>query len=280
MVIANNPCKREMAMSGFVSGSRFGIKVGLRVAIFVGLTVGFPFIVYGLILATNARSVGGASGALAAVAGIYLKPIIIVAFLTSLIAPCWRRMRSLGLSAFWGLLVPFLFLMDGTYLLVASAHWGTAFALGILAVSAPLFAMTALAMLVAMAFASRPSDDIASNELFRGIGWVCAVLAVLLVAIALSTSDMVSWFKLMIAVRSPGGQFSPSLLPTKAAYYAQLLKPLVCTAFCAAMMAITVLSRRQGSGNISGGNQPGGDPVKRSPPSAPINTAGAAFGKR
>jgi hypothetical protein len=102
-------------MDRFMSGSQFGAKAGLRVGIFLALTLGFPFIVYGLVLATNARSVGGAAGALAVVAGIYLKPIIILGFLISLFSPCWRRMRSFGLPGLVGLLVPFLVLMDAMY---------------------------------------------------------------------------------------------------------------------------------------------------------------------
>jgi hypothetical protein len=270
-----------MAMNGSVSGSQFGMKVGLRVAIFAGLTIGFPFIVYGLILATNARSVGGASGALAAVAGVYLKPIIILAFLVSLVAPCWQRMRSVGLRGFWGLLVPFLFLMDGTYLLVVGAHWGTAFSLGILTVSAPLFAMTALAMLVAMAFASPPFDDIASSDLFRRVGWVCAILAILLVVMALLTSGFVYWLILLIAFDSRRGHVGPLLWLTKAGSYVHLLKPIVCASFCAAMAAMTILSRRQGSGDISGGSEPrGGGPIPQSPSPAPINAGVVVFGKR
>src|SRR3954471_16610560 len=162
-----------MAMRGFLSGSEFGAKVGWRVAIFIGLTLGFPFIMYGLIIVTNARSVGGASGALAVVAGLYLKPVILLVFLISLIGPCWRRMRSLGLAAAWGLFVPFLILMDGMYLTVLGAHWGVAFTLGIWTVNAPLFALTALAMLIAMSLASPPSDDSPSGD-FGSLGWICA----------------------------------------------------------------------------------------------------------
>ena len=96
-------------MGGYLTGSQFGVKVGWRVGIFLALTIGFPFIVYGLIVATGARGVGGASGALAVVAGVFLKPIIILGFVISLLSPCWQRMRSLGFPGFVGLLAPFLF---------------------------------------------------------------------------------------------------------------------------------------------------------------------------
>lgn len=267
-------------MDRFISGSQFGVKVGLRVAIFVALTVGFPFIVYGLIMATNARSVGGASGALAAVAGIFLKPVIVLGFLVSLIGPCWRRMRSLGLPASWALLVPFLFLMDGTYLLVAGTHWGTGFALGIWMVSAPLFAMTGLAILIAMVFASPPSDHVASSPLFRRLEWVCVGLAVMLIVVALLTSGRLYWLQLTMTFSAPADYISRSSMSMKAAYYAHMLKPFICAAFGAAMALMALLSRREVGGNTSGGSERGRGSVSLSPPSTRRNAGGAVFGKR
>jgi len=258
-------------MGGFVSGAQFGTKVGLRVAIFTGLTVGFPFIVYGLVLATNARAIGGASGALAVVAGIFLKPLIILGFLLSLIGPCWSRMRSLGLPAIWGLLVPFFFLMDGMFLLVAGAHWGVGFSLGILYVNAPLFAMTALAMLIALGFASPPSHDIGSGEALRRLGWICAILAILLIVIALMTSGARWWVMATITLKSQGGQ--PLLLPFRLGHWAAVLKPVVCIAFCAFIAAMALISRRQGSGD-----RPGGSATSQAP--APPVASGVAFGRR
>src|SRR3954467_14751673 len=105
-------------MGGYMTGSQFGVKVGWRLGIFLALTIGFPFIVYGLIVATGARGVGGAAGAVAVAAGIYLKPVIILGFVISLLPPCWKRMRSLGFPGFIGLLVPLLVLLDWPYLMI------------------------------------------------------------------------------------------------------------------------------------------------------------------
>jgi hypothetical protein len=264
-------------MSGFVSGSQFGVKAGIRVAIFAGLTLGFPFIVYGLIVATGARSVGGASGALAAIAGVYLKPIFLLVFLISLIGPCWRRMRSLDLPAFWGLLVPFLFLMDALYLVVIGTHWGTAFSLGIMKLNLPVFALVALAMMVAMALAMPPSDDVTSSTVFRRLTMVSVILAILLIVVALMTGGLVYWLMLAAAF-NPKGIYSVVLWLTKVGYYPQLLKPFACTAFCMAIACMTILSRRSRSENTSGGS--GGVPFTRSPPPAPMQAGGVAFGKR
>lgn len=263
-------------MARHISGSQFGVKAGIRTGIFLALTAGFPFIVYGLIVVTGAQRVGGASGALAAVAGVYLKPIIILVFLISLIGICWRRMRSLGLPGLCGLLVPFLFLMDALYLLVVGVHWGTAFSLGIMQVSPPVFAMIALATMIAMGLARPPSEDLAAGPLFRGLLWCCAALAVLLVIVALMTSNTVSWIKFLTAVF--GGRFSPaSLAPSKAAVLAYQFKPFVCIAYCAVVAVITFLSRKASSGRTGGDGETSPHPGMLVPPAAP---AGAAFGRR
>lgn len=263
-------------MDRFMSGSQFAVKAALRVGIFLALTIGFPFIVYGLILATNARSVGGAAGAVAVVAGVYLKPLIILGFAISLLAPCWRRMRSLGLPGVVGLLAPLLFLMDWPYLLIVGAHWGVAFSLGIWKVNLPLFAMTALAMLVAMSVALAPPGDGANGERFGVFGPIFGLLTILLAAVALLSAGTSLWYMSRIWFMPPNGPFTP--LPFSALIkWAFLSKPYVCAGFCAAMAAMTYLSRKEGGGDVSGDN--GAGSVTRSAPSAP-SASRVAFGKR
>ena len=263
-------------MDRFMSGSQFAVKAGWRVGIFLALTIGFPFIVYGLILATNARSVGGAAGAVAVVAGVYLKPLIILGFLISLLAPCWRRMRSLGLPGIVGLVVPLLFLMDWPYLLIVGAHWGVAFSLGIWQVKLPLFALTGLAILLAMSVALAPPDDGANGRRFGVFGPIFGLLTILLVAVALLSAGTSLWFMVRIWFMPPNGPFTP--LPFSALiHWAFLSKPYVCAGFCAAMAAMTYLSRRNGSGDFPGDT--GAGSMTRSAPSAP-DASGVAFGRR
>ncbi len=133
-------------MVGFLTGSQFGWKVAWRVGIFLALTLGFPFIIYGIVLATGAQRVGGASGAMAVVVGIFLKPVIILAFLIAMISPSWKRMRSLGIFPLWGLMIPLLLAMDYTYFFAVGNFWGASFSMGILAVQMPIYAMTALVL--------------------------------------------------------------------------------------------------------------------------------------
>jgi len=263
-------------MGGYMSGSQFGVKAGWRVGIFLALTIGFPFIVYGLIVATGARGVGGASGALAVVAGVYLKPLIILGFVISLLAPCWQRMRSLGSPGFVGLLVPFLFLLDWPFLMIAGAHWGVGFSLGILRVNLPWFAMTALAMLVAMSVASPPDDNSPSQRVAMRI---CGILAILLAIISFLTAGTSLLYVARIWFVAPGGP-APVLLPAKLGYWAFVLKPFVCAAFCAAMAAMAYLSRNESSGHSPHGSEAGGNPVMRPPPAGSPGSSRAVFGRR
>lgn len=263
-------------MGGHMSGSQFGVKAGWRVGIFLALTIGFPFIVYGLIVATGARGVGGASGALAVVAGIYLKPVIILGFVISLLSPCWQRMRSLGFSGFAGLLVPLLFLLDWPFLMIAGAHWGVGFSLGILRVNLPWFAMTALAMLVAMSMASPPDDSSPSQRVAMRI---CGILAILLAVISLLTAGTSLLYVARIWFVAPGGP-APVLLPAKFGYWAFVLKPFVCAAFCAAMAAMVYLSRNESSGQSSHGSEAGGTPMMARPPAGSPGSSRAEFGRR
>lgn len=264
-------------MGGFMSGSQFGVKAGWRVGIFLALTIGFPFIVYGLVVATGARGVGGAAGAVAVVAGVFLKPVIILGFVISLLSPCWQRMRSLGFPGFVGLLAPFLFLLDWPYFLVAGAHWGVGFSLGILKFNAPLFAITALAMLIAMAVASPPDDSSPSQRMAGRIG---GTLAIVLFVIALLTGGAMLWVMGSIWFMSPGGKPAPFILPAKLGYWAMVIKPFVCAGFCMAMAAMVYLSRKESSGHSPGGDKPGDGPVTPSPQPTSPNAGAVAFGRR
>jgi hypothetical protein len=260
-------------MGGFMTGSQFGVKAGWRVGIFLALTIGFPFIVYGLVVATGARGVGGAAGALAVVAGVFLKPVILLGFVISLVSPCWQRMRSLGFPGFFGLLAPLLFLLDWPYLVVVGAHWGVGFSLGILKLNAPLFAITALAMLIAMALASPPDDRLPSQRMVLRI---CGVLAIALFVIALLTGGASLWVMANLWFMSPAGKPAGIFFPATLGYLAMVIKPFVCVAFCMAMAAMVYLSRKESSGDSPGGSEAGGSPLR----SSPSSSGGVVFGRR
>ena len=183
-------------------------------------------------------------------------------------------MRSLGFPGFFGLLAPLLFLLDWPYLLVAGAHWGVGFSLGILQLNAPLFAITALAMLIAMALASPPDDDLPSQRI---VVRICGLLAIALFAIALLTGGASLWVMANLRFMSLGGKSAPIFFPATLGYLAMAIKPFVCVAFCMAMAAMVYLSRKESSGDSPGGSESGGGQL-RSPPSA--SSGRAVFGQR
>lgn len=268
-------------MSGFLSGSQFGRKLAIRVGILLALTLGFPFIVYGLVVATGANQVSGAGGALAVVAGIYLIPVIIVVFLLSLILPCWRRMRSLGLPAYWGLIVPILFSADATYFTAVGAHWGVSFSLGIWRVNAPLFAILALFIGIAMAYAVPPSNDEPPGlGRFGRAGAVTGWLAIAALVIALCLWVMSAWiFSIIWSMSSlPKGMppFSPFYRAvSKVAGWLFMMKPFVCLALSIMVVWLTALSRRSGGD----GEMPGSSGRAAAPLATPASP-NAVFGRR
>lgn len=270
-------------MSGFVSGSNFGRQSAIRIGAFLALTLGFPFIVYGLILVTGAY--GPASGALAVVAGMYLRPIIVAAFLISMIGPCWRRMRSLALPAWWGLLVPLLFAADAMYLTLAGAHWGVAFSLGAIYLSAPVYAFTALVLVAAMWLGLRPSaDEPQGLARFGFAGTLVCVLAIAAIAIAVGSWVLRSWMGsiVMSVALLPKGAVrempSHYFLLAQISRWLALFKPIVCLSLSGLFIWFTIVSRRSADSDNGDGHPRDGfnAPVSPQLPGTPRTV----FGKR
>lgn len=260
-----------------LSGPDFAVKAGIRFGVFAALTLGFPFIVHGLLLVANTRSVAGASGALAVLAGLFLKPVIVLGFLLALIGPCWWRMRSLGMPGYVGLLPPLLMLMDAPFLVLAGAHWGMGFSLGIMRVSAPILALTGFAMLVAMSVAREPSvPDSEDNGTARSgaIGAVAIVLVVALIVIALFSVTREGWMTYLMWVSPAATNIHARLKPLlRIEYYLFIAKPYVCIAFNAAMVWLVWQSRRGGADGV-----PPSQPVRS--PSPPLSPNRTVFGLR
>jgi hypothetical protein len=82
------------ALERWISGGQYAQRLGMRLGAFVVITLAFPFFVYGMIKVTGAGGVGGASGALALVLGIYLKPIIYLGFAYSTLRLSLNRTRT------------------------------------------------------------------------------------------------------------------------------------------------------------------------------------------
>lgn len=239
-------------MARHVTGSEFGWKMAWRVGIFLGLTLAFPFIVYGLVVASGANKIGGAGGALAAVIGIYLKPLIIVVFLLAIIAPCWKRMRSLGIFPMWGLIVPLLVAMDFSFLFAAGNFWGANFSVGILKAQLPLHALTALALMVAMAIALPPMDTDRNGVARYGIlGHLLGIVAIVLALLTLAVMAYnIWWYWSMMTNRVT------MIVPTQKMLWPYLAMALRakfygCIALGSLALIVALMSRRNGDGAAS-----------------------------
>ncbi|HEX7883695.1 MAG TPA: hypothetical protein VF499_13270, partial [Afipia sp.] len=155
---------------------------------------------------------------------------------------------------------------------------------GILRVNAPLFAISALFIGIAMAYAMSPSNDEPSGlGRFGNAGVVTAWLAIALLVFSLCLWGMGVWSFLIIwsMPSLPKGvpPFSPLYLAvSKVAGWFHMVKPFVCLAFSGMVVWLTVVSRRSGDdGEIS--NLPGkatGPSAVLASPNAPRTT----FGRR
>ena len=140
-------------------GGEFGWSVGWRLGLFALLTLGFPFIVYGVAAATHCSSSPGACGAIALVTSFYLRPVIVLGFLALMIGPLMARMRALGLPGFVGLIAIWLLLLDVRYLMVLGAHWSFAFSIGAIYMELPAYLILALTLIAAMAVVREPQSE-------------------------------------------------------------------------------------------------------------------------
>lgn len=262
-----------------VSGPQFGWKIALRIGLFAALTLGFPFIVYGIVLASKAKSVLGAGGAVAVVAAVYLKPVIIGVFILSLLVPCWRRMRTLGLPPYWAWVIPALFAFDWNYFFVVGSHWGAAFSLGILRVEPPYFGLTGVFLLLAMAFAAAPDDGEG-----RRFG-VVAVLAAVLASAVIALASMMAWkngYTLSLIVAKNTARNAPVIRSSmQTVAMLQAAKPYLCLALCVVAGWMVLLSRQWHDPGLGARIQPTGP----APAQSLAGTAGAqntstSFGRR
>ncbi|QCK84772.1 hypothetical protein E8L99_02735 [Phreatobacter aquaticus] len=140
-------------MLGFtraITRRRYALGLAGRIGLFVAVTAGFPFLVMFLIQISGARNVSGASGALAVVLGIYLKPLIYLLFALSMMRIAARRAASVGRTSFIGLGITVVMLGDIGFATVFGSHWGVAFSLGVLSLQAPWLLLAAIIAVVTL----------------------------------------------------------------------------------------------------------------------------------
>jgi hypothetical protein len=130
-----------------------------RNAALLALTLGWPFM---LMTLTRSRACAVDScGAVALVFSMYLKPLIYLGFVVSLVGPVLRRLRDVAVPRWYLIPLLLLLLQGGGFWLAASAPWSVAFVFGLSGGVTPVV-LASFAFLTFFAFASPQYADIRS----------------------------------------------------------------------------------------------------------------------
>lgn len=162
----------------------------------------------------------------------------------SLIRPIWKRMKSLRLPGYWGLIVPLLMLADLPYFLAARSA-------GIFGISIsdpdghlPLYLMAAIASIVAMTVAHPPPAGEGHARCFGFVGAGAVVLAVLILLGVAFIVGMANWLHFIQSLgpdEVPHPLFVPMFLGSA---WVSILNPYVCIVFVGLVAWCVVLSWR------------------------------------
>jgi hypothetical protein len=230
-------------MTSELSGSRFGRQAAVRAAVFLVLMFGIPLVLYGLDAAHGSEvTLNGAIRLTTATpVGFYL----FVIFILSMIRPSWRRIRSLGLPGYWGLIVPLLLFADIPYFLTARSEGAFGFSISTLDGRVPLYLLIALGIVVAMILARPLGSGDSVSKRYGVVGQGAVALAVLILAVIAFHVGMANWFA--IATQTLGPEDAPSellLQLTLNSYWVYVLNPYVCALFAVLVAWCVVISRR------------------------------------
>lgn len=233
-----------MCFGKLISGGEYSRALGKRFGVFVAVTLAFPLLVLGMIEVSGARNVGGAAGALALVAGFYLKPIIYLWFAYSTMRISLRRARTIGMSPMIGFCIPLLILADLSFGIVFGSFWAVGFSLGIVAQSLPASLLSAVIAVVTLILL-REIEDPMSKRMATAYGVWKALLFISLGLGLVAILPMLSiWF---LGPRGMG--LSMTLVKATSHLRAFLIYPFgLLLAFATASAFLIVESRRPNTG--------------------------------
>ncbi len=100
--------------------------------------LGFPWLLKGLMQITDCQRVGGACGAVAALAGMYLRPLGVMAFLVGMGIAVYKRGRGVGVTGWWVVATILWIMGSSSFLTAVNNFWGANFGMGILFVNSPV----------------------------------------------------------------------------------------------------------------------------------------------
>jgi hypothetical protein len=226
------------------SGKKFGWQAACRGAIFVVLMFGVPFAFYAADKINDPHSDVTLTEAIrlttATPVGFYAYLLLSL----SLIRPIWKRMKSLCLPGYLGLIVPLLMLADLPYFLAARSADISGMSVSGPDGHLPLYLMTAIALVAAMILAHSPPD---SEGPARRFGFVGAGAVMLAVWILLGFAFIVGMAKWLHRLQSlapdevPPSVFVPMFVGST---WVLILNPYVCGVLVGLVGWCVVLSRR------------------------------------
>lgn len=230
-------------MTSDLSGGQFGRQAAVRAAVFLVLMFGIPLVLYALDAAqgSDVTLTEAIRLTTATPIGFYLFLI----FILSMIRPCWRRMRSLRLSGYRGLIVPLLLFADIPYILAARSEGPFGFSISTLDGRVPLYFLMALGIVVAMILARPPTSHDSVSGRYGLVGKGAVALAVLILVVIAFKVGMAKWFA--IVTRTLGEEGAPSELfmqLTLHSYWVSVLNPYICALFAVLIAWCVVISRR------------------------------------
>ncbi|AVO47365.1 hypothetical protein [Phreatobacter cathodiphilus] len=254
-----------------ITRQRYGIGLITRIAILMALTAGFPYLVY-FVASSAGRGTSGAGGAIALVMGMYLKPLIYVAFALSLIRPAARRARTLEMTILVGPLIGFVVLADLAFGTLFFNHWSVAFSLGFVGpmrMPIPWLLLAALISLITLAVLAQRDDGLSARERF-GIAYPIWLSLVALAAL--------HGFVLITTFLSLGMGIAPRRLVALVWLTNSLPRMPLAIALMAASLWLIVADRLSGGR----GSRAADTPTPTRPPGAPgpRGAPRAAFGLR
>lgn len=236
------------ALERLISGEQYLQSVGKRFGAFAVITLVFPLFVYVAIAISGARSVEGASGALALVLGIYLKPIIYLWFACSTLRISLKRAQTIGVSPMIGFCIPLLMLADLSFGVRFGSSWAVSFSLGIFSKSVPASLLTATIAIVTLSLL-RDIEEAMTERMARFYGLWKALLFISLGLGFVGLLPMLSvWF-------FGTSRIDVSIFLTRAISYLRAF-PIypygLLLAFAAASTVLVLESRRAGTGGKNG----------------------------
>ena len=139
-------------VGGRLDGADYATRLGWRNVTLVALTLGWPLLLGGFFSAAACRGPG--CGVLALALSLYVKPLVYIIFVLSLLPIVVPRLRDAGVSRFMLLPLGALLLTGIGFWTIASAPWSVGFMLGAIGPlgGVPPVVTAAFAVLVALAF--------------------------------------------------------------------------------------------------------------------------------